>query len=397
MPPLVFAVDATIPDEPEWVATVSTITEDHRAIPGVMFGGWGPHLGHLVQAAGDTYWIDDLCTRTMPGDCDVNVNRRVGVFRNGVYGWKQLATIPLDGIQQNTAAVADTDLIYVYGMDSSAQRVIECRYELSGTHGCSAIDIATGALANYVGAALLGAARVVWWTNVVDGGGGSFSYIVNYGGGWNGPRTGPIGGYNDCGYAHVSMRPDGTVDAFCQVVAGLAPSWTFGTLVGTAPADLDEPVEWRNALVSPPGDPIISTNDLMVDTIGTSHLLARSQSGAAVYYAGTAASSYTRVAVLPATYRARWLPFDDRVALVRDVEGSQVRVAISPPSPSTFEISTWESIEVPMPSVGDIYAIYPIATTYQRSAPWRLEFVVVGSTDERRAMHVAISRSDVGR
>ena len=40
---------------------------------------------------------------------------------------------------------------------------------------------------NYLGAAIspLGY-RMVWWTGVVDGGGGSFHYVVDYGGGWNG-------------------------------------------------------------------------------------------------------------------------------------------------------------------------------------------------------------------
>jgi hypothetical protein len=27
------------------------ITEEHRSVPGAMFGGWGPHLGHMVRVS----------------------------------------------------------------------------------------------------------------------------------------------------------------------------------------------------------------------------------------------------------------------------------------------------------------------------------------------------------
>lgn len=389
--------DATlVPDAPPDAAggfhvNVSQITDQHRAIPGVMFGGWGPHLGHLVQVDDTSYWVDDLCDRAIPGDCDVNTNRRVGVFRRGD-GWQQLTTIPLAGVQQNTAALADRDRVLVYGLASGAQRVTECSYVLAtGTQGCTPIDIPTGAFANYIGAAFLGTARVVWWTNVIDNGGGSFSYIVNYGGGWNGPRTGPVGGYNDCGYAHLATRPDGTIEAFCQVVSGRAPNWTFATLVGTARAALDAPIQWTNGLAPAPGDPIISTNDLVVDAAGTAHLLARSQAGAAVYYA-KASAGYAVISELPKTFRARWLVAGDRVALARDVERSRLVVSISPPTPAALAIDQWETIEVALPEVGDILAIYPLATAYQRQPLTAFELVVVGATDERRAVHVEITR-----
>ena len=53
-------------------ATVERITGEHRAIPGAMFGGWGPHLGHLVHAS-RPLWVDDLCSPNVAGDCDVNI------------------------------------------------------------------------------------------------------------------------------------------------------------------------------------------------------------------------------------------------------------------------------------------------------------------------------------
>lgn len=375
-----------------WTTRITPITDHHRAIPGVMFGGWGPHLGHLVQVDATSYWVDDLCDRGIPGDCNVDINRRVGVFRNTGEAWQQLTAIPLAGVQQNTAAIADRDRVFVYGLASGARRVIECSYVIAtGAQACTTIDIPTGAFANYIGAAFVGTARVVWWTNVVDGGGGSFSYIVDYGGGWNGPRVGPIGGYNDCGYAHLAPRPDGTVEAFCQVVSGLAPSWTFATLVGTTSGALDAPVAWTSGLASPPGDPVISTNDLVVDAAGTAHLLARSQAGSAIYYAKSAAG-YQRIATLPSTFRARWLIAGDRVALARDVDRHRLVVRISPPNPGERAFEQWETVEVALPELGDLLAIYPLAAAYQRQPIAGFELVVVGTADERRAVHVAIER-----
>src|SRR5205823_5923967 len=114
----------------------------------------------------------------------------------------QRATISLSGVQQNTATISLGGALYVYGV--AGRNIVECTEA-----GCTTIPLDIGPAANYVGAAVVpGVGRVVWWTNVVDGGSGSFSYLVNYGGGWNGPRSGAVGGYNDCEYAHVAF--DGT-------------------------------------------------------------------------------------------------------------------------------------------------------------------------------------------
>src|SRR5262245_55536954 len=69
--------------------TVERITDEHRAIPGVMFGDWGPHLGHLVHTD-VPLWIDDLCSPAVGGDCDVDHDRRIGVFRRDSEGWRQI-------------------------------------------------------------------------------------------------------------------------------------------------------------------------------------------------------------------------------------------------------------------------------------------------------------------
>ncbi|MBA3462978.1 MAG: hypothetical protein H0T46_23685 [Deltaproteobacteria bacterium] len=377
------------------IVTVERITGEHRAIPGVMFGGWGPHLGHLLRVGDATYWVDDLCAPATGGDCDVNVNRRVGVFRRDTTGWTRLGVMALPGVQQNTASLAVGAHLYSYGIASGAQRIVECDFSLASSSGaCSTIPIPIGAFANYVGAAVVpGGGRLVWWTNVVDGGGGSFSYLVNYGGGWNGPRTGPIGGYNDCGYAHVAFR-GASAELFCQVVSGLAPNWSFATLVGSTSTTLASPVAWTNGLAPPAGDSVMSTNDLYVDPAGAAHLLARTSKGAAVYYhAPSGSAAYGPPAlVLPATFRARWVAADTTLALARDVNRKRLVISTAARADlaaGAFAPSTWSETEVPLPTgFGDIVAIYPVSPAYQDGPIRDVELAVVGTGDEHVALYV---------
>jgi hypothetical protein len=358
--------------------TIQRITDEHRAVPGAMFGGWGPHLGHLVHGA-TSLWIDDLCSPATPGDCDVNVDRRVGVFELADGSWHQRTTVPLTGVQENTAALVENGAIHVYGV--AGRNILECTEA-----GCAAIPLDIGDAANYVGAAVMpGGGRVVWWTNVVDGGGGSFAYLVNYGGGWNGPRRGAIGGYNACAYAHVTFDGD-RARWFCQVVTGLAPNWSYATLTGTSDATLTQPVAWVAGLAPPSGDTIISTNDLL-----GAHLLARSGNDAAVYYYNDGA--YAQKLVLPNTYRARWIDAANTFALALDVDahtGLAIRTAPRATLPAgALDPTTWTETRVPLPAdFGSVYAIYPVSPAYQDATIPDVELVVVGSGDEHAAYHV---------
>jgi hypothetical protein len=376
------------------------ITSAHRFVPGRMFGGWGPHLGHLVRSAGALYWVDDLCDQDVPGDCDVNVNRRVGVFRREASGWTRIGTMPLTGIQQNTAALAHADGLRTYGVDVTTSRLVECTFVLaSGASACATLPFPLGPNANYVGAARSPrGALVVWWTNVVDGGGGSFSYLVDYGGGWNGPRTGPIGGYNDCAYAHAAFAP--TTQAmtfFGQVVSGSAPAWTFSTLVGEASLATTDAPAWASALTSPPADSIASTNDLFIDDrTGDAHLLARSTAGAVVYYHRPESGSWSSPSVVAAaTYRARWLVTESSVAIIsgpntgglelrRFARADLVRGAALPIASAAIET-------IALPSgFGAVLALYPEAAVTQADAVGGMSFGVVGAGRENEALYVAI-------
>ena len=399
-----FGVDADV-DEHSITVTTELITSEHRFVPDAMFGGWGPHLGHLVRveresAGSDLYWSDDLCSQEVTGDCDVAVNRRVGIMRRDVGAWTTVATVVLPtGVQQNTATLATGETLRVFGVDTAASRIVECLVDVhGGTSDCSQIPIEIGPSANYIGAALspLGP-RFVWWTNVADGGGGSFSYIVEYTLGWNGPRSGPVGGYNDCAYAHAAFRTDGSgMTFFCQVITGWAPSWSFSTLVGDAVGS-DVPISWTNALAAADGDPVMSTNDLWLDgTTQDTHLIARTEGGAAAYYFRPRDGTWTgALFVEPASYRARWIATNDLVALVSGPASGGLRLRQVPRSTvvagTPLELDMAPVYDIVLPDgFGRVIAIYPLAATYQSVEVTSVELVVVGETRQNEALFVEV-------
>jgi hypothetical protein len=95
---------------------VRVIHQAHRAIPGAMFGGWGPHLGHLVRRGpaadapdGEQWFVDDACA---PGACDVNRNTRLDYLRLRGNTWERVDSQPLPaGVQQNVGSVLVGDRI----------------------------------------------------------------------------------------------------------------------------------------------------------------------------------------------------------------------------------------------------------------------------------------------
>lgn len=383
--------------------TTALVTDQHRFVPGAMFGGWGPHLGHLVRAEGggtgepELHWVDDLCTQGT-GDCDVNVNRRVGIFRRDGDVWTSIGTIPLPaGVQQNTGTIASAGLIRTYGVDTAARLLVECVFDpaTATSRGCGNLMFPLGSDANYVGAALSPAgAKVVWWTNVVDGGGGSFSYVVEYTMGWNGPRAGVLPGYNDCAYAHAAFRTDGPgMTFFGQAVTGRAPAWAFSTLVGESRLDMGLPVTWANALAPPAGDSVASTNDLWIDpTTQDTHLIARTTSGAAAYYFRPRGGDFGAATIVdPSALRARWVVTADVIALVYGPNGGGLRMRTLPRSGvvagGPLAIEDARAHEIPVPDdLGPVVGIYPEASVYQSVEVPEIAFVVVGNTRQNEAL-----------
>ncbi len=391
-----------------YATTVSLVTESHRFIDGQMFGGWGPHLGHLVRAgaAGDLYFVDDVCAQ--PGQaglapCDVNVDHTLGYHWWDGSAWNLVATAPLPGtVQQNTATIVSADgaTLFTFGVDVAGSRVVECAFPVpSGPASCAALPFALAASSNYVGAAISpDGYRLVWWTSVVDGGGGSFHYLVDYGGGWNGPRSGDCAGFNDASYVHVAFPTDAPArfSMHAQLVAGLAPNWTFHGGVGTS--DFATPVTFSTPLAAVNGDdPVASTNDVWIDPeTQDEHLVARTDQGRAAYYHRPPGGSWSPASfVLDATFRARLVPHGSRLGLVYGPGGGGLayRVAHAADRPAGVAID-WASLpeeDIALPAgYESIYAIYPGAPPYQLAASPTMDLAVVGAERQNEVLGVTL-------
>lgn len=384
------------------VVTTHVITTAHRAVPGKMFGGWGPHLGHLVRRPnGELWFVDDACDAATP--CDVDVNGRIDAFRLGAAGWERRAQITLPaGIQQNTGTIVAGDAFESYGVDVNASNIVTCRLD-PGTlaSSCTPIAIALPPSTNYVGAAISPDGwKVTWATTVVDGGGGSFHWLVDYGGGWNGPRTGGIGGYNDASYINLAFYAGARKNqmiAHAQLVSGLAPNWTFRGAVADGDAATANALSF--ALLAPaPQDPIASTNDVVVDpTTNETHLVARTEKGgAALYYRADGGAWTAPSFVIPAAYRARFVLLDDgRLVLVYGKNGAGLWMRVAPKSARPVgQPVAWDAlpeVKLPVPAgYENLYAIYPEAASYQRTAPKTLDVALVGATRENEVLHVHV-------
>jgi len=310
------------------------------------------------------------------------------------------------GVQQNTATILSGDRLLSYGVDSGGQRLVECaRDAVTGAKACNTLASAVGAFANYVGAAVTPRGhRMAWLTNVKDGGGGTFSFFANYGAGWNGPRQGSVGGYNDASYVNVAFGVNGDPDRFTmhgELVSGLAPSWSFVGAVGEGNVATPAPVTWTVGLPAPPGDPVVSTNDVLVDPrTGDTHLVARTRSAAAAVYfrAKNGAAFLGPTEVIPGAFRARLVSLSSgALALVRSDEvagGIALHVvpasAVKANEPVVFgKISP---LRPPLPEgYGSIYAIYTESASYAATPRSTLEVALVGRTREREVLHVSVA------
>lgn len=378
-----------------------------------MFGGWGPHLGHLVRAgigAQDHLWfVDDACSQGAAADaCDVNVDKAIAYYRLDPGGWTKVLETPLPGtIQQNTGTIASKDgaKLFTYGVDVAGHAVIECAFDVAtATSQCNALSgiAALPAGTNYLGAAVspLGD-KMVWFTRVQDGGNGDFSFLVDYGGGWNGPRTGPIGGYNDASYIDVAFGAGGDPNKFTmhgQLVSGLAPNWSFFGAVGDGDLSKDAPVVWSLALAPPMGDTIESTNDVWIDPdTADEHLIARSHAGAAVYYHRAKGGAWSGpLFTLPSSYRVRFVVAAGSLWMVYGVakQGMALRGA-SKAARAAGKPIDWASLAETMVALPagyeDLYAIYPESPTYEVASPADVNVAVVGAGKQNEALSVTFA------
>lgn len=401
-------VPPTVPGPPPSAIDVSIVSDQHRAVPGAMFGGWGPHLGHLLRRANgsvdETWLADDACVRNV--SCNVNQNIRVDLHRRdrGKRDWQRVDEIFLPlGVQQNTGALLAGDRILVYGINVISHRVVECfKNLLNGSKGCNDLPGDIGAGTNYVGAAISPRGfRMAWYTKVVDGGGGSFSFFADYGGGWNGPRTGPIGGYNDASYVNIAFGANGNPDQFLmhgQLVSGKAPAWSFVGAAGSGDISSASSVTWTTPFMATANASVQSTNDVAIDPVtGDTHLVARLSNGDAAYYFAPKGQSFQGpLHVFAQSFRARlvFLASGDLV-LARSVKGKGLAVQMAPKAGrSAGRPVTWNTLPEIVPALPkgyeDLLAIYSQSSVYQTAPVVSVELALVGSARENEVAYVRI-------
>jgi hypothetical protein len=251
------------------------ITNLHRYVPGAMFGGWGPHLGHMLRDGFDNLWFTD------DTGSDINKNSGLNYYKFNTQNntWSLAYANALYGrVQQNTASIINSaNVIMTYGVDLENSKLEECYLvTYTGQKACNLIiNIPLGVNPNYIGAAISpnGQTRLVWWTNQIDGA-GKFNYIYNSNyTGWNGPFTSSLNGYNDLGYVNTQFTSENNFKMLGQVITGSSPDWKYYSVL--AEASLGTPLSISNTITNT-GNIIQSTpNDFYVDVYGGKHVLLK--------------------------------------------------------------------------------------------------------------------------
>jgi Putative peptidoglycan binding domain len=371
--------------------TTKTITTTHRYDAGKMFGGWGPHLGHLLRDSTGALWLADDTGN------DVNSNPQINYYKYSpsLQSWSLDGSNVLYGtVQQNTGPLmSNTDMIFSYGIDIAHSLLEECYYYTKQSYkACNSItQIPVGTNANYVGAALSpsGTTRVVWWTNVSDNGSGKFSYIFNTNnGGWNGPFVLTLPGYNDLAYVTVAFVGENKLKYLGQVVTGTAPNWSYNALYGTI--SLGSAPIILNTLQGLAPAVQTSSNDIYVDAQGGTHLLYRSFGSTVdlVYAYVTPTGQITAPALV-----------DAKTSYARFVVTSSALYLIGAPSTGGLKIRSvdlatvsgainWPAVQAQTFLTEPFDAIYPESRMYQYSAIPVLSFAVNPVARQNEVIHV---------
>lgn len=367
------------------------ITTTHRFQAGVAFGGWGPHLGHLLRTTDGTLWyVDDTGN-------DVSKNPAVNYYKlmNGVWSLAGSNTF-FGNIQQNTGSVLlNNDLIFTYGIDTVGHRVEECYFSTKISYkGCNSLPFPLDPQANYIGAAIApNGTKIVWWTDVRDNSAGNFRYIYNFGSGWNGPVSAVLPGFSAVSYINIAFKDNNSFTMHGQLDSGLAPNWKFTGAV--ADGVLGQQVVW-NTLAGTGGDAAMTTNDIWFDPVTkNTHLLARSTSGSTSYYFRPSGGVWSNILFsIPNTFRARFVSSSNgKLYMIygqKDLGLKYYEVDKNSLSGS-INFANLTPISVPLSSdYANIDAIYPESSIYQQTPVRDLNFAVNGSIKQGEITHVFI-------
>jgi len=181
-----------------------------------------------------------------------------------------------------------------------------------------------------------------------------------------------------------------------ELVSGLQPNWTFTAGSGDGDSAGTNPVSF-SVLAAANTDPAITTDDVAIDpATNDTHLFARTASGAAAYYFrpnGGAFSSPTFV--MASVLRARLIELaDGRLVLMYGRNGKGLFYRVAPPRSAGASVQ-WPAlpeVAVPLPAgYANVQAIYTESAIYERTPPTSLNVAIVGDTNEREVLHVAVA------
>ena len=367
----------------------SIITNLHRYEKGKMFGGWGPHLGHLLRSSDNSLWFADDTGN------DVNWNPAIAYYKREGDNWFLKGTNNLIGcVQQNTASIMVLDSIYSYGVDIVGKRIVESCYKIdSGAGNSSYLPFFLAPASNYIGAAVSpSGTKIVWWTEVINGR-GKFHYIYNRGGGWQGVISSYVSGYNCAAYVTIAFKNDSKFTLQAELIRGQPPNWTYRSAV--ADGQVGKPTARWTILSAKKPDNTMNPNDIWIDPISKdSHALAYTYNHDTVYYYRRKYGYWTGpLYTFPAVYRARFINSNDgNLYLVFGKSGEGLKIIGVNKKEIAGHPINWRKLPVksiPMPEgYNNIYAIYPESSVYQSNPVKGINFAVVGSQRENEVLQV---------
>lgn len=315
-----WTADCVAKDSTEAQPTVVPITSNNRHYPGIMFGGWGPHLRALMRAPDGSLWL------AIDEGPDVQHNEQVVYYTFDRDRWREASgQNQISGIQQNVASVMVGSKIFSYGVAIRGPHYIEeCTFDTLHPERNSSLPVEVGGTnlliqdnSNYIGAVVTpGGGRLVWWTTVGENGAeGLFSYICQSGDVWHGPVVTRLRGYNDFGYVFAAF--DGNKVALAgQLYRGAYPHGSYA--LGCAEFKLGEKL--RLSSLEPAGPQSgQSASDIWVQH-GAAHVIAETHQGSLACYYKPAGEDWSQVKApycnLPGVFRARFLDSGDTLWLV---------------------------------------------------------------------------------
>jgi hypothetical protein len=145
-------------------------------------------------------------------------------------------------------------------------------------------------------------------------------------------------------------------------------------------------------------DPIVSTNDVVVDpSTGDAHLVARTSSGAAVYYHRPSKGSWSAALwSAPSSYRARMIL--DSAGTLHLVYGPSTKGLAMRSAPSSARSAgkpvDWSALAersiALLAGYESIDAIYPQASIYQSAPVEGVRLAIVGASRQNEVLYVAV-------